>query len=55
MIKTLKRVILLAILIGLAQAAFWPWEGKDEAAKKSKKSKKSRSKQEEVEQNYDVN
>lgn len=59
MIKTLKRVILLAILIGLVQAAFWPWEGKEEkddnaAQKKSKRSKRSRSKKEEVEPSYDV-
>lgn len=47
MIKTLQRVILLAILMGLAAGAFWPWEGKDEKA--SKKSRKNKTK-EQIEQ-----
>jgi hypothetical protein len=40
MLKTLQRVILLLALISLAEAGFWPWEGKDE--KKAKKQKKAK-------------
>lgn len=53
MFKILKRVILLAILITFVQAAFWPWEGKEEK-KKSKSSKKSRRSKEASGETYDV-
>lgn len=52
MLKSLKRVILLAILITLVHASFWPWEDEAKDKKKSKKSKKSRNK--EADENYDV-